>query len=173
MPATPRWLLAIPDAIRQLEALDREVLTRRDIEQLFGVSRARAATLMQTFGAELTGNQRTLPRTQLLRQLRRHRTRAAFRGEATRRDRVVTAIRQARLTGIRVAVPREAREARLSGLPAGVSVEPGRIEVRFRGAQDAVGRLFALAQALTHDYERFEALVEGGDLAGGGGAVRE
>ena len=161
MPATPRWLLAIPDAIRQLEALDRELLTRGDVEQLFGVSRARAATLMQTFGAELTGNQRTLPRTQLLRQLRRHRTRAAFRGEATRRDRVVTAIRQARLTGIRVAVPSEALEARLSGLPAGVSVEPGRIEVRFRGAQDAVARLFALAQALTHDYEQFEALVDG------------
>ena len=50
---------------------------------------------------------------------------------------------------------------------------PGRIEVRFRGAQDAVGRLFALAQALTHDYEQFEALVEAGEAAGGGGAVRE
>ena len=74
-------------------------------------------------------------------------------------------LRQARLTGIRVAVPREAREARLSGLPDGVSVEPGRIEVRFRGAQDAVGRLFALAQALTHDYEQFEALVEAGAAA--------
>ena len=170
MPAKPRWLLAIPDAIRQLEALDREWLTRGDVEQLFGVSRARAATLMQTFGAELTGHQRTLPRTQLLRQLRTHRARAAFRGEAARRERLLTELRTARLTGIRVAVP---VEARLSGLPAGVSVAPGRIEVRFRGATDAVGRLFALAQALTHDYERFEALVEGGDLAGGGGAVRE
>ena len=169
MPAKPRWLLAIPDAIRQLEALDREVLTRGDVEQLFGVSRARAATLMQTFGAELTGNQRTLPRTQLLRQLRKHRTRAAFRGEATRRARVVTAIRQARLIGIRVAVPIEALEARLAGLPEGVSVEPGRIEVRFRGAKDAVGRLFALAQALTNDYEQFEALVDG-ETPGAAGA---
>ena len=173
MPAPPRWLLAVPDAIRQLEALDRDLLTRRDVERLFGVSRARAAQLMRTFGAELVGASRVLRRTALLRQLRRPRTRAAFRGEATRRDRVVTAIRQARLTGIRVAVPREALEARLSGLPDGVSVEPGRIEVRFSSAKDAVGRLFALAQALTNDYERFEALVEGGDLAGGGGAVRE
>ena len=41
--------------------------------------------------------------------------------------------------------------------------------MRFSSAKGAVGRLFALAQALTHDYERFEALVEGGDLAGGGG----
>ena len=161
MPTKPRWLLAIPDAIRQLAALDRELLTRRDIEQLFGVSRARAATLMQTFGAALTGNQRTLPRTQLLRQLRKHRARAAFRGEAARRERLLTELRTARLTGIRVAVPVEALEARLAGLPAGVSVEPGRIEVRFSGAQDAVGRLFALAQALTNDYEQFEALVDG------------
>ena len=62
-PAKPRWLLAIPDAISQLEKLDRTLLTRRDIERLFGVSTARAATLMQTFGAEMTGYQRTLPRT--------------------------------------------------------------------------------------------------------------
>ena len=173
VPARPRWLLAIPDAIRQLETLDRDLLTRRDLERLFGVSKVRAVALMTAFGAGRTGHLLTLPRAALLRQLRRQRKRAAFRGEATRREKVVTAIRQARLIGIRVAVPSEALEARLSGLPAGVSVEPGRIEVRFRGAKDAVGRLFALAQALTNDYEQFEALVEGGDLAGGGGAVRE
>ena len=70
-------------------------------------------------------------------------------------------------------MPREAREARLSGLPDGVSVSsPGGIEVRFSGAQDTVWRLFALAQALTHDYEQFEALVEAGEAAGGGGAGR-
>ena len=172
MPATPRWLLAIPDAIRQLEQLDRDLLIRRDLEQLFGVSKVRATQLMTTFGAGRTGPLLTLPRATLLRQLRRHRTGAAFRGEATRRARVVTAIRRARLTRIRVAVPVEALEARLAGLPDGVSVAPDRIEVRFSGAKDAVGRLFALAQALTNDYERFEALVEGGDRAGGGGAVR-
>ena len=47
--------------------------------------RGDAATLMQTFGAELTGNKRTLPRTQLLCQLRKRRARAAFRGEEERR----------------------------------------------------------------------------------------
>ena len=82
------------------------------MERLFGVSRARAATLMQTFGAEMTGTQRTLPRTQLLRQLRQHRAGAAF-----------------------------------------------------RGAQEAVGRLFALAQALTTDYDRFETLVGRGEVS--------
>ena len=43
VPAKPRWLLAIPDAIRQLETLDRDLLIRRDLERLFGVSKVRAA----------------------------------------------------------------------------------------------------------------------------------
>ena len=89
MPAQPRWLLAIPDAIRQLDALDRDLLTRRDLERLFGVSKVRAVALMTAFGAGRTGHLLTLP----------------------------------------------------------------------RAAHDAVGRLFALAQALTNDYEQFEALV--------------
>ena len=69
VPAKPRWLLAIPDAIHQLEALDRELLTRRDIEHLFGVSKVRAVQLMTAFGASRTGHLLTLPRTELLRQL--------------------------------------------------------------------------------------------------------
>ena len=52
MPARPRWLLAIPDAIRHLEQVDRQLLTRRDIERPL----VRAAALMKTFGAELVGN---------------------------------------------------------------------------------------------------------------------
>ena len=114
--------------------------------------------------ADVRGGVRRLlarpPRTDLLRQLRKYRTRAAFRGEEQRRARLVAELRTARLTGIRVAVPVEALEARLAGLPEGVVVEPGRIEVRFTGAREAVVRLFALAQALTNDYERFETLVE-------------
>ena len=148
MPPKPRWLLAIPDAISQLEKLDRTLLTRRDIEQLFGVSTARAATLMQTFGAEMTGYQRTLPRTKLLRQLRKHRARSAFRGEEERRERLLTELRKARLTGIRVTLPAETLDAKLASLPEGVSVSRDRIEVRCSGAKEAVERLYALAYAL-------------------------
>jgi hypothetical protein len=157
----PRWLLALPDAIAQLEALDREVLTRRDLEQLLGVGRAHAATLMHTFGAGQTGNVRTLPKTQLLKHLRARRKGMVFSGEVRRRGRVFDALRQARLSGIRARVPASVMSAKLAGLPEGVSVEPGRIEIRFTGAKQAVGRPFALAQALTNDYERFETLVDG------------
>ena len=168
MPAKPRWLLAIPDAIRQLEALDRELLTRRDIEHLFGVSKVRAAQLMTAFGAGRTGHILTLPRAELLRQLRRHRKRAAFRGEQTRRERVVAEIRKARLTGIRVAVPVEALEARLSGLPAGVTVEPG----PDRGAlRRRAGRRRAALRAGPGADERLRA-VRGARRGGRGGRRR-
>ena len=159
MPAKPRWLLTIPDAIGQLEELDRSLLTRRDLERLFGVSRARAATLMRMFGAELTGHALTLPRVELLRQLRLYRKRGVFRAEEQRRARLVTELRKARLTGIRVPVEADALQGRLSGLPADVLVERDRIEVRFAGAKEALARLYALAQALVNDYERFEELV--------------
>ena len=116
---------------------------------------------MRTFGAELTGHALTLPRVELLRQLRTYRKRGVFRAEEQRRARLLTELRKARLTGIRVPVPAEALQARLSGLPAGVLVEPGRIEVRFAEAKEALTRLYALAQALVNDFEDFEALVGG------------
>jgi hypothetical protein len=166
MPATPRWLLAIPDAIRQLETLDRELLTRRDLEHLFGVSKARAAILMREFGADRTGNVRTLPRTQLLRRLRARKKGSAFTAEVNRRDHLVTTLRQARIAGIRVPIPVDTLSLRLAGLPDGVTVERGRIEVTFAGAREAVTRLFALAKALTNDYDRFETIVGRGETAG-------
>ena len=81
--------------------------------------------LMATFGAGRTGHILTLPRAELLRQLRSRRKRAAFRGEQTRRERVVTAIRKARLTGIRVAVPVEALEARVQAGATSLEMRSG------------------------------------------------
>ena len=122
---------------------------------------------MHTFGADLTGYARTLPRTRLLRQLRTYRARArSSAGSRQRREHLMTELRKARLTGIRVTVPAEALGGRLSGLPAGVVVERDRIEVRYAGAKEAVVKLVALAQALNNDYERFEALVAGEGSSG-------
>ena len=116
---------------------------------------------MRTFGAELTGHALPAAACRVAAAAADVPERGAFRAEEQRRARLLTELRKARLTGIRVPVPAEALQARLSGLPAGVLVEPGRIEVRYAGAKEALTRLYALAQALVNDFEDFEALVGG------------
>ena len=49
-----------------------------------------------------------------------------------------------------------------------MTVAPDRIEVRFASAKEAVVRLFALAQVLTNDYERFETIVGKGERSADG-----
>ena len=120
-------LLAIPDAIEQLEQLDRELLTPATMPSSSSASRRSASrSLMATFGHRDPGG----------------RTRRGARGAHR-------------------------------GAARGGAVELDRLKVRYHGAQEAVGRLFAFAQALANDYERFEALIGGGDIAhpGGGRAV--
>ena len=129
MPAPPRWLLAVPDAIRQLETLDRDLLTRRDVERLFGVSKGRAVALMTAFGAGRTGHLLTLPRAALLRQLRRHRTRVAFRGAKDAVGRLFRARpgADARLRAVRGA-RRGGRGGRRRGSGEGMSDDLVRVE---------------------------------------------
>ena len=88
-----------------------------------------------------------------------HRGRAAFRHEEERRERLASELQKARPTGVRFKVPAGSMSAKLANLPDGVSVERGRIEVRFDGAEDALVRLYTLAQALGNDLGRFQALV--------------
>ena len=71
MPPPVRWLLSLPDAVEQLERLDRDLITRRDLEELLGVSRSRAAALMRLFGAEMAGTILVLRRASLLRTFQR------------------------------------------------------------------------------------------------------
>ena len=98
-------------------------------------------------------------------------TAAGPRSVARRRDARAWSpeLQQARLTGgpVQGAGRDHEREA---GQPAeGVSVARGRLEVRFDGAENALERLFALAQALGNDYVRFEELVGRGGRQGRGG----
>ena len=58
-----------------------------------------------------------------------------------------------------VAVPAGVLRTNIEGLPAGVALGPGRIEVSFTSVPEALQQLFALAKAITNDYDRFAAIV--------------
>jgi hypothetical protein len=168
MPFAPLWLPRIPDAVAQLEALDRDVITRKDLEQLFGVSRALAAQLMRRFGADRVGSQLVLDRPGLIRTLKTIRRGRQSTAEAARRTAVVTTLRRAHLEAVHVSVPAALMQTHVAGLPSGVAVGPGRIEVRFASVPEALQQLFTLAQAITNDYDRFAAIVSASSNGGGG-----
>jgi hypothetical protein len=67
-----------------------------------------------------------------------------------------------------IPVTREVLQTHVAGLPAGVALGPGRIEVRFTSVPEALQKLFTLAQAITNDYDRFVAIVgrQPGERAG-------
>jgi hypothetical protein len=71
----------------------------------------------------------------------------------------VSELRRARLDAVRVAVPATVLQTHVAGLPAGVALGPGRIEVRFTSVPQALQQLFTFAQAITNDYDRFAAIV--------------
>ena len=82
---------------------------------------------MQTFGAALTGTAANAENI-----FRQHRARAAFRGEAARRERLLTELRTARLTGIRVAVRSRRSRRACRACPQAGRARP------ISGAQEAV-----------------------------------
>ncbi|MEP7245384.1 MAG: hypothetical protein ABI885_17160 [Gammaproteobacteria bacterium] len=161
MPFAPLWFPRIPDAITQLQQLDRQLITRGDLERLFGVSRALAAKLMHRFGAERVGAQLLVGRSALMRSLQAIGDGDQARGDVTRRAAVASELQRARLEAVHVAVPASVLQTHVAGLPAGVALGPGRIEVQFRSVPEALQKLFALAQAITNDYDRFASLVSG------------
>ena len=159
MPAKPMWLLKIPDAVRQLEKLEREIITRSDVQTLFGVSKSQANNLMLRFGAERTSHLLTIPRSVLLDVLRKRSRSREFQQEEARREKLYGELRQARVSAVRYKVPTEVLSAKLRNLPEGVTVGGTRITVDYTEPKQALQRLYGLAQALGNDYERFETLV--------------
>ena len=160
MPARPKWLLRVPDAIEQLDRLNRDIVTRLDVQTLLGVGKSRANTLMVEFGARRTGSMLTIARTVLLDVLKKRRAGRVFRIEADRQENLYSALRRARTGGVRFRVPIETTGTRLKNLPEGVTVGESRITVEYGGPKEALAKLYSLAQALANDYARFEALTD-------------
>lgn len=161
MPARPKWLMRIPDAVRQLEQLERDIITRRDVQKLFGVSKSMANTLMlRDFGAERTSHLLTVPRTRLLSALKRRTRGREFQREETRQEKLYTELHNARIASVRVRLPATSLSRKLRNLPDGVTVGATRITVDYTAPRQAIERLIGLAHALGNDYDEFEKLVK-------------
>ena len=101
--------------------------------------------------------------------LSQHLRRLAEGGDAAyerqRRQRVASVIEELRKTwvqGSRVLVEATPTvvDQRVEGLPAGVTLKPGEITVRFSTAREALEKLLAIAMAAGNEYDRFTAIIE-------------
>ena len=146
--------------IRERAARSRtETWSRVEIQQLFGVGRASAQSLMQAIGqVKVVGGAHFVERPALV----------AFLDDMIAAPSVEEALR-ARMAGaepppkpktLRVSLPADLRRAMLPDLPANVVLSPGRIEINAATAVTMLESLLALAMVMQNDLDRFQGAIE-------------
>ena len=166
MPAKPEWLLRLPEIRAELEHLDMPIVDRAGVERLFGLRRRRAIELMHEFGGYQTGRTFLLDRVRLLEALQSLESREDYAAEKRRRERLRDVVEASRehliLTRVRIPVHAAAMRPSLDRLAPGVILLPGMLSIEFRHPIELLEKLYGLAQAISHDFERFEELLPGG-----------
>jgi hypothetical protein len=164
MPAKAMWLLRIPEILSQLETFDVPVVDRAIVERLFGLRRRRAIELMHRFGGYQAGRTFLLDRRLLVEHLRRLADGEEFQLESRRKERLGDAVdglrRDVIAARVRIPVPAGVPEWKDGDLADGVALEPGHLHISFRGTEDLLSKLYALSQAATKDFVRFQVLAD-------------
>src|SRR5665647_1329657 len=166
MSAKAEWLLRLPEIRAELEHLDAPVVDRAGIEHLFGLRRRRAIELMHEFGGYQAGRTFLLDRARLLEALQSLESREDYSVEKRRRERLRDIVEASRehLISTQVWIPVRAAAVRpsLDRLAPGVLLMPGMLSIEFRHPIELLEKLYGLAQAISHDFEKFEELLPGG-----------
>jgi hypothetical protein len=163
----------VPEILETLEAPGTPpFLDRPTVEVLFGVRRRQAIQLLRRFGGYQVGRAFLVPRKAVIGFLRDPPRWRAAADEKGRFERVANTLGQARRElrqpRIPIPAPTEALAMELAGLPSGIRLETGQLIIQFERPVELLEKLFALSQALTHDYEAFERSWNAAGQAAGG-----
>jgi hypothetical protein len=147
-------------SIRERAALARtETWGRVDMEELFGVGRATAQTLMKAVGeVQPVGGAHFVERSSLLSFLDAMIDAPDF--DQAFRSRVLEADAPPSPKPIRIALPADLRSIMLKDLPAQISLSPGRLEITADSAVAMLESLTLLAQAMQNDLAQVQAVLE-------------
>ncbi len=147
-------------SIRERAALARtETWGRVDMEELFGVGRATAQTLMKAVGeVQPVGGAHFVERSSLLGFLDAMIDAPDF--DQAFRSRVLEADAPPSPKPIRIALPADLRSIMLKDLPAQISLSPGRLEITADSAVSMLESLTLLAQAMQNDLAQVQAVLE-------------
>lgn len=157
------WLQQVPAALEALEHITTPVIDRAMLEKLLGVHRRGAIRLMHHFGGYQAGRTFLIERPALLRQLQRVAAGEPYYFETRRRERLGNQLAEIRrdlvARKVTIATAPDLAQRELAGLPSTIRLASGRLEITCSDAQDLLRQLMELAQAITNDFEKFEAAV--------------
>lgn len=165
MPAKPIWISRFSGIEAQIQSIKSPEVGRSTVERILGLKERRAQQIMAGLPGRMVGNVALVDRQALINKLRSIANGPESAFEAERRHRVAATIegyRRQRIEQPQVLVeaPTAIVNTRLERLPAGVTVERGRIVVEFDSAESACRRLLALAMAISNDPDLFVQTVE-------------
>lgn len=136
-----------------------ETWSRTDLEELFGIGRASAQSLMKAIGeVQAVGGAHFVERPALLVFL--DAMIAAPSVEEALRARMAEAEPPPRPKTLRVSLPNGLRRARLPDLPPNVQLGPRRIEIQAESAVSMLESLLALAMVMQNDLDHFREVIE-------------
>lgn len=154
MPRQNEWYQHLPAALEILRALPCPVVDRSTVETLFHLKRRQAIRFLHRFGGYLSGKAYLLNRDQLIAQLEAILDDPDYRQDRRRRQRVAGMAQElqkhwaARQTPI---TPPRVRIQGFADLPASISLEERRLEIRFETREELLTHLLSLVQALARE----------------------
>ena len=165
MPAQPTWFHHLPIAVAELEQLPCPTVDRQTLERLLHLKKSQAWRVLKQLGASPLAGGLAINREELLEKLRAIQQQAPCEQEQRRHQRVATHLDELRKTirARQVVIPAAADlySRGLPDLPAGISLQPGRLIIEFHGAPDLLAKLLEISMAAANDYEAFVQGVEG------------
>jgi hypothetical protein len=157
MPRPISWLPRLHEIQRSVSSSVRSHYQRKDLEALFEIQPRAAQLLMDLFPTTQVGRSRLVEREVLLSFLH-----AILQAEDV--PAAIEAMRRARRapsrSKLRVLVQHDQPLASLTALPANLTLEPGRLEIRFLTIQDLAQTLYSLSQIMHVDLDAFAAAYE-------------
>ena len=165
MPDKPTWCGHLEEAIAELRALPYPWVDRSTLERILRVRRRRAQQILQPCVRQQVGTNGVADREELIAHLRQLVAGESTYYERRRRERFAKTIQQLNQawttqTRTLVEAPTAIVNQELTNLPAGVSLQPGKLTVEFSTAVEALEKLLALAMAAGNDLDGFERLVQ-------------
>lgn len=169
------WQHRLPDILQALEAASGELVGRRQVERIFGVSRVTAIQILDRFGANLASNALVVRRTELIARLHALSEDPTLSFERERHARILSEVGRDSLGELLGEAARHLRNnrvyaegdiaarqraARFGEFPPEIDLTPTTLHIHFRGLQDFLLKIGAVVYALQNDLEAIEAFVE-------------